>query len=81
MEILPQLFDQWKRAFRFLIVDAGNSYGVLARTLGRLCRVALFHVQLNTTDAEQAASAVAQLQADGVRLRGCVVSNAPNEDG
>jgi Mrp family chromosome partitioning ATPase len=78
VEALPGLLGQWKDAYRFLLVDGGDARGWIACTLGRLCGAAYFLVQLGSTDAEEAVAAVAQLQAFGVPLRGCVVVNVPD---
>ncbi len=78
-DALAVLVRDVKHHYQFVLVDAGCYAEPLAASLGRICDAAYFVVQLNQTESTAAASAVAQLQANGIRLRGSIVTNVSTE--
>jgi Mrp family chromosome partitioning ATPase len=74
-DALAVLLRDVKHHYRFVLVDAGCYAEPLAASLARICDATYFVVQLGQTDSESAATAVAQLQAEGARMRGAVVNS------
>ncbi len=65
-----------KQKYQFIIVSAGDAHQRPAKIWSELCDGSYLLVSMKTTNKVYAKSAVAELQASGARLLGCVVADA-----
>jgi Mrp family chromosome partitioning ATPase len=72
---LAPLLDEWKDAYRYVLLDAGAAAEPLTEPLAQACDATYLHVSLSDTDAAVARNTAERLRAAGARLRGCVVES------
>jgi len=74
---LERLLDELNARWQWVLVDGGNVGSPLAESLAAACDGTYLLVQLGETGWDDAADAVADLQAAGGRVLGCIVTNVP----
>lgn len=73
--VVSKLTAEFKKPFRFTLIDAGPANEAFAKMAGRCCDAAYLVVQLGKTNTEQARQALGELHRNGSRVLGCVVTN------
>jgi len=72
---LRAAITQMKQKYQFVMVSAGDAHGLSAKIWNDICDGSYLLVSMKNSNETYAQSAVAELQASGARLLGCVLTD------
>ena len=67
--------SEMKQDYQFIMVSAGDAHGLSAKIWNDICDGSYLLVSMKNSNETHAQSAVAELQANGARLLGCVLTD------